>query len=146
MLNIEVCHGCQFNQANQSGFKGGAAACMADPAKRNIKERAAAGDCELFKGGVAVVPAKTPCASRGGPGTELKKLLGKFGIVPSGDCLCNTMASQMDREGGAWCLENIEIIVDVMRSEAAKRKLPFVSAVARMMVRRAVRKAGASNG
>ena len=76
-----------------------------------------------------------------GAGTELKKLLRKFGIVPSNDCLCNEMAARMDREGEAWCMENIDAIVDVMREEAARRGLPFVSLVARMIVRRAVRNA-----
>lgn len=75
-----------------------------------------------------------------GPGTELKRLLAKMGIHASPNCACNAMADRMNREGGKWCLENIDIIVDVMRGEAAKRGLPFVSAIARAMVRRCARR------
>lgn len=82
-----------------------------------------------------------PAPAKGGPGTELKMLLAKVGFKASPSCRCNAMAIQMDANSPSWSLENVDAIVDVMRSEAARRSLPFVSAAARMMVRRAVRKA-----
>jgi hypothetical protein len=76
----------------------------------------------------------------GGPGAELKKLLKRFGIESTPACKCNAMARQMD----AWGTEEfskperIEEVLAVMRAEAAKRKLPFLDAVGRMLIRRAI--------
>ncbi len=72
-------------------------------------------------------------------------MLARIGIVPGRSCCCHATAVKMDREGGAWCLENIEGIVSVMRAEAERRKLPFIATVARMMVKRAVRLAAENN-
>lgn len=47
-LNRAICLLCPHSQNNHPGFKGGACACMIDPARRDIVERAKAGDCELF--------------------------------------------------------------------------------------------------
>lgn len=47
-LNIAVCHLCPHSERNKPGFKGGACACTIDPARRDIVERAEAGDCEFF--------------------------------------------------------------------------------------------------
>jgi hypothetical protein len=79
-----------------------------------------------------------------GPGTELKALLGKIGIVSSPTCSCNARARTMDemeaKEPG-WCLKNIDTIVGWLGEEAAKRKLPFSSTAANLLVRYAVRRA-----
>lgn len=47
-LNRAVCLLCPHSQSNQPGFKGGACACTIDKSRRDIVERAAAGDCEFF--------------------------------------------------------------------------------------------------
>lgn len=47
-LNRAICLLCPHSQSNQPGFKGGACACTIDPVRRDIVERAAAGDCEFF--------------------------------------------------------------------------------------------------
>lgn len=146
MLNprISICHRCPFSEAKQDGWAGGDARCMNDPQKRTIKQRAAEGDCERFDGvevpTVVMQPTSAP-APAAGPGTELKKLLAKFGIVATPSCYCNGVAAEMDRKGVAWCLEaaNIEYVLGVMRAEAAKRGLVFVDLVGRMLIRRAVR-------
>jgi hypothetical protein len=156
---LPICHRCPFAQLNQPGFKGGACACTADPQGRDITVMAKAGECphDLFKdpANVAYPPAPnlpprkaalnaappTPKIHNPGPGTELKRLLAKIGIHSSPTCYCNKMAAEMDANGGAWSLENADIIVDVMRSEAAKRKLPFVEVGARLLIRRAVKNA-----
>lgn len=77
-----------------------------------------------------------PC----GPGTELSKLLKKFGIEPTPTCSCRAKAAQMDAWGCDECSrpERIEEVVAVMREEAAARGLPFIDAVGRMLVKRAI--------
>jgi hypothetical protein len=69
------------------------------------------------------------------PGTELKALLASFGITASPTCPCNEMAAQMDAWGADESLKNIEQIVDVMQKTAAGRRLPFLRAVGRKLVR-----------
>ena len=76
-----------------------------------------------------------------GPGTELKKLLRKFGIVPTPRCKCDQRAMIMDAEGPDWCRENLDTICDWMREEAEERKLPFSKLAARAMVMLAIHKA-----
>lgn len=135
--NIAICLACPFR-----GPADGACPCTIDG--RDIKEHAEAGDCP--KGFYGQAGTTTPAAAKASPpraaaGTELKKMLKRLGIAPSKDCLCNEMADAMDINPPAWSMENIEIIVDVMRSEAAKRGLPFIGTVGRLLVRRAVRNA-----
>lgn len=79
-----------------------------------------------------------------GPGTELKKLLAKAGITATENCSCNSRARRMDeneaREPG-WCEAHLDEIVGWLREEATKRKLPFLDAAGRMLVRRAIKNA-----
>jgi len=75
-----------------------------------------------------------------GPGTELKALLATIGIVASPTCKCNKMARKMDA-WGQESLAHMEEIVDVMEETAKARKLPFLRAGARQMVRLACWKA-----
>jgi len=77
---------------------------------------------------------------RGGPGTELSKLLKKFGIEPTPTCACRAKAAEMDAWGCDECSkpERIDEVVAVMRAEAQARGLPFLDAVGRMLVRRAI--------
>ena len=78
-----------------------------------------------------------------GPGTELSKLLKRFGIEPTPTCACRAKAAQMDAWGPDECAkpERIEEVVAVMREDAAARGLPFIDAVGRMLVRRAIHNA-----
>ena len=75
-----------------------------------------------------------------GPGTELSKLLKRFGIEPTPTCACRAKAAEMDAWGPDECSrpERIEEVVAVMRAEAAARGLPFIDAVGRMLVKRAI--------
>jgi len=77
----------------------------------------------------------------GGPGTELKRLLGRFFIRTQGGCNCDQRAAVMNEEGSDWCEEHVEVIVGWLRDEAKRRHLPFVDAAGRMLVRRAIRSA-----
>lgn len=85
--------------------------------------------------------AVPPAVPVSGPGTELKALLSRVGITATPNCTCNAKARQMDEHGAAWCEEHIEEIVGWLREEAAKRRLPFLDAAGRMLVRRAIRNA-----
>jgi hypothetical protein len=79
-----------------------------------------------------------------GPGTELKALLKRVGIVASPGCSCNTRAKLMDanelKEPG-WCEANLETICDCLQEEATKRKLPFLRMAGKILVRKAIRNA-----
>ena len=85
-------------------------------------------------------PQPAPAAPSHGPGTELSKLLKRFGIEPTPTCVCRAKAAQMDAWGVEECSkpERIEEVVGVMREEAKDRGLPFVDTAARLLVRRAI--------
>jgi hypothetical protein len=79
-------------------------------------------------------------ATTHGPGTELAKLLKRFGISPTPTCACRAKAAQMDAWGPDECErpERIDEVVAVMRAEAEARGLPFLDLAGRMLVRRAI--------
>lgn len=83
---------------------------------------------------------ESPQSIRGGPGTELSKLLKRFGVEPTPTCPCREMASKMDALGCDECSrpERIDEVVAVMREEAQARGLPFLDAAGRLLVRRAI--------
>lgn len=72
------------------------------------------------------------------PGAHLSALLKRFGIDDSNDCKCTSRAAYMDQMGCDWCEANIDEIVGWLRESAAERGLPFVDAVGRVLVRRAI--------
>jgi len=79
-----------------------------------------------------------------GPGTELKKLLARVGITATPDCDCNARAAEMDRreqDSPGWCEANLDTIVGWLREQAEARGLPFLDAVGRLLVLRAIRNA-----
>ena len=71
-------------------------------------------------------------------GTELKKLLGRFGIQAESGCPCESRANEMDRQGCDWCEANVPTIVGWLREEATKRGLPFLDVAGTVLVRRAI--------
>jgi len=101
--------------------------------------------------GVVTLPPQNSFHVAGGPGTELSKLLKRFGIEPTPTCACRAKAAQMDAWGCEECSkpERIEEVVAVMRAEAEVRGLPFVDIAARLLVKRAIsnarRKEAAAN-
>lgn len=76
-----------------------------------------------------------------GPGTQLKKLLSLVGITATPTCACNKRAKIMDANGCNWCEQNLDLIVGWLREEATKRKLPFIDAAGRLLVRKAIKNA-----
>ena len=88
-------------------------------------------------------PQPAPQAIPHGPGTELSKLLKRFGIEPTPTCLCRAKAAEMDAWGCDECSkpERIEEVIAVMREEAKARGLPFLDAAGRLLVKRAIHNA-----
>jgi hypothetical protein len=84
------------------------------------------------------IPSQQPPGPTSGPGTELKKLLKLVGITATPNCSCNARAKRMDQEGCEWCEAHLDEIVGWLREEATKRKLPFLDAAGRVLVRRAI--------
>lgn len=91
---------------------------------------------------VSRLPEPQPLLASG-PGTELSKLLKRFGIEPTPTCACRAKAAQMDAWGPGECErpERIAEVVAVMRAEAEARGLPFLDVAGRLLVRRAIRNA-----
>jgi hypothetical protein len=90
---------------------------------------------------LTVVRSGETLPTTAGPGAELKKLLGRIGIVATPSCSCNVRAKRMDIEEArapGWCEAHLDEIVGWLREEAGKRKLPFVDLAARLVVRRAI--------
>lgn len=72
-------------------------------------------------------------------GTELKKLLKKWlNITATETCSCNARAQVMNANGCDWCEQNIDTIVGWLREEAKKRKLPFIDAAGKILIKRAI--------
>ena len=92
---------------------------------------------------VSRLPPPEPAPTPRGPGTELSKLLKRFGIEPTPTCQCRAKAQQMDLWGPDECErpERIDEVVAVMRTEATARGLPFLDIAGRLLVRRAIQNA-----
>jgi hypothetical protein len=78
---------------------------------------------------------------RRGPGTELSKMLKRFGIEYVPGCKCADHARQMDLWGPDGCERQIQTIVGWLRKESEKRGLPFVEFAAKHLVQRAINRA-----
>jgi hypothetical protein len=70
-----------------------------------------------------------------GAGTELKAIFGHFGIRPCNRCLA--LANEMDRNGTAWCRENLDRLAGEITGEARRRGW-LVGQLAKLSVRRAI--------
>jgi hypothetical protein len=73
-------------------------------------------------------------------GSQLKNLLAFFGIKAT-DCRCNARAAIMNSWSVQQCEENIDTIVGWLAEEAASRGVPFLNAVGRLLVKRAIHNA-----
>lgn len=82
-----------------------------------------------------------PKPGTSGPGTEMKALLAKIGIVAKPTCSCNKRAKIMDEKGCDWCAENIDEIDRWLAEEAKKRKLPYLSLAGKALIHLAIRRA-----
>lgn len=114
--------------------------CINDGCNR-IQQRPSLASCP--KSFVAIDSSKTLVnpPSPGGPGTELHKLLGRFGIKEKANCGCRKHTVQMDQNGPDWCEANMETILKWLKDESEKRKLPFVRTAAKILVKLAIHNA-----
>lgn len=74
------------------------------------------------------------------PGTILSKMIKSVGIQMSDSCSCKRHALEMNDKGNDWCEQNIDTIVGWLREEAKRRNLPFLDAIGKMLVNRAIKK------
>jgi peroxiredoxin len=93
-------------------------------------------DASVKKNG-ATIP-KTEAGPSSGPGTELKRILARFGVEATPDCPCDARAAEMDRRGSGWCEQNIDTILGWLEAEASRRGMVYVRWLARFVVRRAI--------
>jgi hypothetical protein len=111
------------------------------PAYPRVRPEHAATEGQAFRRPkpVAQKPPATPAIGHG-PGTELKRLLAGFPfyIKTTPNCRCNARAKQMDVWGIEGCEERVELIVGWLKEEADRRKLPFIEAAGRLLVRRSI--------
>lgn len=75
-----------------------------------------------------------------GPGTILSGMISSLGIKSTPNCACRRHAIEMNEKGPDWCEANIDTILGWLKLESENRKLPFIEAIARMMVKRAISK------
>lgn len=76
-----------------------------------------------------------------GPGSILASMFSAIGIKSSPTCSCRRHALEMNAKGIEWCEENLDTICGWLQEECKKRSIPYVDAVARMVVNRAINKA-----
>jgi hypothetical protein len=97
--------------------------------------------CGSWRPAIAPEEPEAVPAPTSGPGTELKKILARVGIVATDSCPCNARAAEMDANGCDWVEANISTVVGWLREQAHARGLPFLDAAGRALVRVAVRNA-----
>lgn len=74
------------------------------------------------------------------PGTVLSKMIKSIGIQMTDSCSCKRHALDMNEKGNDWCEQNMDTIVGWLREEAQRRGLPFMDALGRLLVGRAIKK------
>jgi hypothetical protein len=74
------------------------------------------------------------------PGTILSKMIKSIGIQMSDSCSCKYHALEMNDRGNDWCESNINTIVGWLRNEAKSRNIPFIDAIGKLLVGRAIKK------
>jgi hypothetical protein len=66
------------------------------------------------------------------PGTELNRLLYKFGFKPAPNCKCNQHIAEMNQKGAEWCEQNVDTIVGWLREEAERIKRDKQASIERL--------------
>ena len=74
------------------------------------------------------------------PGTVLSKMIKSVGIQMTDSCSCKRHALEMNENGNDWCEQNIDTVVGWLREEAQRRGLPFMDALGKLLVGRAIKK------
>jgi hypothetical protein len=84
--------------------------------------------------------AKTLEENPNHPGTILSKMIKSVGIQMTDSCSCKAHALEMNEHGNDWCEQNIDTVVGWLREEASRRGLPFMDALGKLLVGRAIKK------
>ena len=74
------------------------------------------------------------------PGTVLSKMIKSVGIQMTDSCSCKRHALEMNENGNDWCEQNMDTVVGWLREEAQRRGLPFMDALGKLLVGRAIKK------
>jgi hypothetical protein len=74
------------------------------------------------------------------PGTIISKMIKSVGIQMTDSCSCKRHALEMNEKGNDWCEQNIDTVVGWLRDEAKRRNLPFLDAIGKLLVGRAIKK------
>ena len=75
-----------------------------------------------------------------GAGTILSGMIASLGIKSTPNCACRKHAIEMNENGNDWCESNMSEILGWLKEERNKRSLPFIEAVAKIMVAKAIKK------
>ena len=73
-----------------------------------------------------------------GVGAELSKLLSLLGFKVTEKCSCKQRARVMNWLGSEWCENNQKIILAWLEEEAKNRKVFYVEAAVKLLVKRAI--------
>ena len=85
-----------------------------------------------------LVPGRNGVLEPCGPGCRLSRSLAWFGLRDDGRCGCAEFARQMDAWGPDECERRLDEILGHLREAAAKRGLPWLDAVGRLAVTKAI--------
>ena len=67
-------------------------------------------------------------------------MIKSVGIQMTDSCSCKKHALEMNEKGNDWCEQNIDTVVGWLRDEAKRRNLPFLDAIGKLLVGRAIKK------
>lgn len=81
-----------------------------------------------------------------GAGTILSGMIASLGIQSTPNCACRQHAIEMNENGNDWCEANMGTILSWLKEESAKRNLPFIETIAKMMVSKAIKKSRRLSG
>jgi hypothetical protein len=75
-----------------------------------------------------------------GAGTILSGMISSLGIKSTPNCACRHHAIEMNEKGPDWCEQNLGQILGWLKEESAKRGMPFIETIAKIMVIKAIKK------
>jgi hypothetical protein len=75
-----------------------------------------------------------------GAGTILSGMIASLGIKSTSNCACRKHAIEMNENGNDWCEANMNEILGWLKEESNKRGLPFIEAIAKIMVAKSIKK------
>ena len=135
-MSVDACLACQETPTPQTGIFNHVTTSLA---LGTIRKERPDDYQDAMKAWRHLLRQETPPQDNflGGPGTQLRALLGSIGFRPCDTC--KAYARTMDQHGPDWCLENQEVILDWLQYNAKKRKVPFFRVVGRGLLLQAIK-------